>query len=247
MSSVLKIENLNKKYKDSEFLLKDLNLSLDEGEIFGFLGQNGAGKSTTMKATCGIIPFDKGKISVCGYDIVSEPNKVKQNLGFVSSDDCSAYESLTGREFVNFIVNVYGVDLSLANERLERYAKMFKMEKILDFPISSYSFGYKHLINLIVVFIREPKLYIFDEPIVGLDYEFANKVKECLFEAKKNKCAVFFSSHYVEVVEKICDKVGIIKQGKLLEIINMEDLKKTGKKLEDVYRELTKENEGEQN
>lgn len=236
---MLEIKNLYKKYENNKnYSVQDLSLKIEEGEIFGFLGQNGAGKSTTMKCVLDILPFEKGEIIVNGHDLKQEPNKLKSCIGYVS-DERTAYESLTGREYINFIGNVYSIDKDIISARLEECAKDFNMQELLDLPISTYSFGFKQLVSIISVIVRQPKLWILDEPIVGLDPEFASKIKKSIIKAKQNGSTIFFSSHYVEMLEKICDRVAIIMRGKILEIVDIKTFKQEGKNnLEEYYLEL---------
>lgn len=236
---MLTIENLYIKYKKNrEFSVENLSLNINKGEIFGFLGQNGAGKSTTLKAVAGILPYQKGVITICGFDLFKEPNLAKQEVGYLSSDERTAYESLTGTEYINFIVNIYGIEKTLAAKRLQDYSARFKMTAVLDFPISTYSFGFKQLINLLALFIRQPKLWILDEPFVGLAPEVAQEIKNCMLEAKKSGSTIFFSSHYLDMLDKICDKVGLIKKGKLVKVLDMQHLKNKKESLESHYFEM---------
>lgn len=241
---MLLIENLSKKYRKSDkYAVDNLSLEIKKGEIFGFLGRNGAGKSTTIKCIMGIVQFEKGKISVCGHDLVKEPKKAKQLIGYVS-DERTAYENLTGREYVNFIGNVYNVQTQDIQSRLNEYATRFSVSDILNMPISTYSFGLKQKINIIASLIHQPKLWILDEPIIGLDPESSYEIKKCMIEQKKMGNTVFFSSHYVDMVEKICDRVAIIKNGKLLQVIDLNEFrKKHEQSLEDCYLKIINQSE----
>lgn len=236
---MLSIENLYIKYKKNDkYSIEDLSLNIYKGEIFGFLGQNGAGKSTTIKAVVGVLPYQKGSIIVCGNNLAESPNLVKQDIGYISSDERTAYESLTGREYLNFISNIYGIEKDLVNKRLTEYSVKFKMTEILDFPISTYSFGFKQLINLLALLIRQPKLWLLDEPFVGLAPEVAEEIKNCMQEAKERGSTIFFSSHYINLLDEICDRVAIIKKGKLVEIIEVSNLKNKKDTLQKHYFDL---------
>lgn len=238
---MLVISNLFKKYnKNKYYSVSDLSLNVNDGEIFGFLGRNGAGKSTTIKCILGILPYEKGSIELDGVDLVKNPNEVKQKIGFVS-DERISYENLTGREYVNFIGNIYNVDLEQMKALLNEYAERFKMTAVLDAPIRTYSFGLKQKISVIAALIHKPKLWILDEPIIGLDPEAAAEIKQCMIETKIEGNIVFFSSHYIDMVEKLCDRVAIIDRGKLLEVIDMKEFKKSNKNsLEEYYLDLIK-------
>lgn len=235
---MLNIEHLSKKYrKNKKNSVDDLSLFVKSGEIFGFLGRNGAGKSTTIKCVMGIVPFERGTITVCGYDLLKSPKMAKQQIGYVS-DERTAYENLTGREYVNFMGNVYSVPALYITSRLNEYAERFRITDMLDLPIATYSFGLKQKISIIAALVHEPKLWILDEPIIGLDPESANEIKQCMLEHKNKGNTVFFSSHYVEMVEKLCDRVAVIKEGRLLEIIDMAKFRNKHQSLEEYYLRL---------
>lgn len=236
---MLIIKNLSKKYqKNKKYSVDNLSLEIKKGEIFGFLGPNGAGKSTTIKCIMGIVKFEKGTISVCGHDIVKTPKKAKQLMGFVS-DERTAYENLTGREYINFMGNVYAVPTQELKSRLNEYVARFALEEVLDTPISTYSFGLRQKINVVAALVHKPKLWVLDEPIIGLDPESSYEIKKCMLEQKNDGNTVFFSSHYVEMVEKICDRVAIIKNGQLLEVIDLTEFRKKHKQsLEDYYLKI---------
>lgn len=240
---MLEIKNLKKKYSSNDYYsVDDLCLSVKDGEIFGFLGQNGAGKSTTIKCITGIIPFDEGSIEICGFDVNKNPIDAKQNIGYVC-DEQTTCENLTGREYVNFIANIYGVDKDIVEKRCEEYVPRLGMTKVFDKLIRTYSFGLKQKINIIAVLVHEPKFWILDEPIIGLDPESAFEIKEIMKEYKNRGNTVFFSSHYISMVEQICDRIAIIKKGKLLEVINMREFLETHTEgLENYYLKVIKSN-----
>lgn len=240
---MLEIKNLVKKYKNSEKLaVNDVSLTVGEGEVFGFLGPNGAGKSTTIKCVCGILPFDSGSIRICGKNIKDEPIAAKRNIGYVS-DNHALYDRLTAREYLNFICDIYGVGLNDRKQRAEKYMSLFSLADSFDSPIRSFSHGMKQKICVIGALIHNPRLWVLDEPLTGLDPKSAFELKELMKEHCKEGNSVFFSSHVLEVVEKVCDKVAIIDDGKLVTSFDIADLKdmKDNKSLEDVFLSLTED------
>ena len=238
---MLSIKNLNKKYKKNEkFSVRNLNLTLSDGEIFGFLGKNGAGKSTTIKCMTGIIPFDSGEISICGHDIKKDPINAKMNIGYVP-DDHAVYDNLTGREYAAFMGNVYGVEKVTLEKRIDKFAKLFSMTKFLDKQIRSYSHGMKQKICIIAALIHNPKFWVLDEPLMGLDPQSIAEIKGYMLEHKRLGNTVFFSSHNIDLVEKMCDRVGIMHNGQLLEIIDLKKFAKTGKSLEEHFLSITRD------
>ena len=240
---MLEITNLVKKYKNSDKLaVNDISLTVGEGEVFGFLGPNGAGKSTTIKCACGILPFDSGSIRVCGKSIKDEPIAAKKNIGYVS-DNHALYDRLTAREYLNFVCDIYGVGLNDRKSRADKYLSVLGLTDAYDTPIRSYSHGMKQKICVIGALIHNPKLWVLDEPMTGLDPKSAYELKELMKEHCKEGNSVFFSSHVLEVVEKVCDKVAIIDDGKLATSFDIADLKamKDNKSLEDVFLSLTED------
>ncbi len=240
---MLEISNLVKKYKNSDRLaVNDVSLTVGDGEVFGFLGPNGAGKSTTIKCACGILPFDSGSIRICGHSIKDEPIAAKKNMGYVS-DNHALYDRLTAREYLNFICDVYGVGLNDRKTRADKYLSLFGLTDSYDTPIRSYSHGMKQKICVIGALIHNPRLWVLDEPMTGLDPKSAFELKELMKEHCKEGNSVFFSSHVLEVVEKVCDKVAIIDDGKLVTSFDIADLKtmKDNKSLEDVFLSLTED------
>lgn len=235
---LLVIRHLKKKYINSKrYSINDLTLELKAGEIFGFLGQNGAGKSTTIKCITGIHPYDEGDVIVCGYDMKKDSINAKKNIGYVP-DNHSVYEKLTGREYINYIADLYGVPLSEREERMNRYLKMFKITFAVDRQIKGYSHGMKQKICIIAALIHNPKLWVLDEPMVGLDPQ---SMFDIIDEMKAHTAAgntVFFSSHNIDLVSKLCDRVAIIHDGELKALI---DLHEEGNReaLESVFRNLT--------
>ena len=240
---MLEIQNLSKRYKNSNYYsVKDLNITINDGEIFGFLGKNGAGKSTTIKCLTGILPFDEGNITVCGFDIQKDPINAKLNIGYVP-DNHAVYENLTGKEYVNYMGNIYRVPKDVIAERLNTFADLFNMTSAIDRQIRSYSHGMKQKICIIAALIHNPKFWVLDEPLMGLDPQSTAEIRSYMLEHKKNGNSVFFSSHNIDMVEKLCDRVAIINHGQLMEIIDVKKfLNESAVSLEDYFLNLTKEN-----
>ncbi len=242
---MLDISNLTKTYSGNPRPSVDnLSLSVREGEIYGFIGPNGAGKSTTIKCMTGIVGFESGSVTVCGADLKSDPLAAKRQIGYVS-DDHMLYEGLTGREFVNFVCDVFDVPEALRRERLEKYLELFSLGDAIGKQIKTYSHGMKQKLNIIGALIHEPKVWILDEPMTGLDPKSSFHLKKLMREhADKGNC-VFFSSHVLDVVEKVCDRVGIIDGGRLLADCTMAQLRTTGldESLEELFLKLTDDSE----
>lgn len=237
---MLIIKNLSKKYKNSDkFSVKNLNLTINDGEIFGFLGKNGAGKSTTIKCMTGIIPFESGEINICGHDLVQDPIGAKMNVGYVP-DDHAVYDNLTGREYIVFMGNIYGVEKGLLKKRIDLFSRLFSMTHALDKQIHSYSHGMKQKICVMAALIHNPRFWVLDEPLMGLDPQSIAEIKSYMLEYKKLGNTVFFSSHNIDLVQKMCDRVGIMHRGQLLEIIDLKKFAKTGLDLETYFLNLTK-------
>lgn len=243
---MLQIENLTKTYSGNKKpAVENLSLSVNDGEIFGFIGPNGAGKSTTIKCITGIISFEDGRVLVDGIDLKSSPIEAKRLVGYVS-DDHVLYEGLTGVEYVNFICDVFDVPTAQRQERLGKYCELFALTDVIKKQISTYSHGMKQKLNVIGALIHEPKVWILDEPMTGLDPRSAFNLKQLMREhADKGNC-VFFSSHVLEVVEKVCDRVGIIDDGRLIACLAIDELKERykDKSLEDTFLKLTDSAEG---
>lgn len=239
---MLEIVGLPKRYKNSNFYsVKNLNLTLNEGEIFGFLGKNGAGKSTTIKCLTGILPFDEGTIKVCGYDIQKNPIEAKLNIGYVP-DNHAVYENLTGREYVNYMGNIYRVPKDIIEERIEKFANLFSMSHAIDNQIRSYSHGMKQKICIIAALIHNPKFWVLDEPLMGLDPQSTFEIREYMKEHKRLGNCVFFSSHNIDMVEKLCDRVAIMNRGQLMEIIDVKKfMKESEVPLETYFLNMTKD------
>lgn len=238
---MLEIKGLTKTYQgNNKPSVDNLDLTVNDGEIFGFIGPNGAGKSTTIKSITGILSFEGGNVLIDGIDIKQNPIEAKRHIGYVS-DDHILYEGLTGTEYINFICDVFNIPLAERKEKLDKYCELFALEEAVNKPISSYSHGMKQKLNIIGALIHEPKLWILDEPMTGLDPRSAFNLKNLMKEhASKGNC-VFFSSHVLEVVEKLCDRVGIIEDGHLIASCDMDELKEKNKdkSLEELFLKLT--------
>lgn len=222
---MLEIKHLSKVYGKSESkALDDVSLSLKEGEIFGFLGPNGAGKTTMIKIITGILPFKEGSVEVCGEDILKDPLAAKRKIGYVP-DTHIVYDKLTGREYVDFMADIYGVSLEERKQRAESLLKSFSLTEDFDRPIKDYSHGMKQKICIIGALIHQPKLWILDEPMTGLDPQSSFELKELMRRHCDGGNTVFFSTHVLEVAEKICDRIGIIVKGKLVKVGSMEEIR----------------------
>ncbi len=238
---MLSIEHLSKSYaQNSVKAVDDLSLELQPGEIFGFLGPNGAGKTTTIKALTGILPFEAGRIRIAGHDIVTDSIAAKMNFGYVS-DSHILYDKLTGREYVDFMADIYGVSLELRKTLAENLLEKFQLKDAFDQPIKSYSHGMKQKINIIGALIHNPKLWVLDEPMTGLDPQSSFELKNLMREHCKEGNSVFFSTHILEVAEKLCDRVGIIFKGKLMTVGSLEEIKAQAhdESLEEIFLSVT--------
>ena len=236
---MLRIENLTKVYGQHK-AVDSLSLHIAPGEIYGFIGHNGAGKTTTLKACCGILRFDDGEIYINGKSIKEEPGACKRDIAYIP-DNPDLYEFLSGIKYLNFIADIFGVSKHEREERINKYADMFELTGDLAQPISAYSHGMKQKLAIISALIHSPKLLIMDEPFVGLDPKAAHILKGLMRELCDNGGAIFFSTHVLEVAEKLCDKVAIIKNGKLIVSGPMEQVKGDAS-LENVFLELEEEN-----
>lgn len=236
---MLEITGLTKTYPGGKKALIDVNISIADGEIFGFIGHNGAGKTTTIKSVVGILTYDSGRILVNGMDIKEKPMECKQITAYIP-DNPDLYEMLTGIQYLNFISDIYKIDKNKRTELITKYADMFEITKNLGDVISTYSHGMKQKLALISALIRNPKLLILDEPFVGLDPKAAFLVKETMKDLCKKGTSIFFSTHVLEVAEKLCDKIAIIKNGKIIATGTVEEVK-GDKSLEDVFLELANE------
>ncbi len=234
---MLKIKNYNKIYPNGKHAVKNLNIEVLPGDLVAFIGANGAGKTTTIKSIVGILPFDEGEILINGSSIVDDPITCKKQLAYIP-DNPDLYESLTGISYLNFIADIFKLDKKTRKAKIEYYAKEFELINNLNDYISSYSHGMKQKLALISAFMHEPKLLILDEPFVGLDPKSSFIVKQEMKKMCEAGSAIFFSTHILEVAEKLCNKIAIIKNGELVITGKMEEVIKNSS-LEDVFMELT--------
>ena len=235
---MLNIEHLTKTFGEKK-AVDDLSLHILPGEIFGFIGHNGAGKSTTLKCAVGILPFDAGSVTVNGTSLAEDPVKCKRELAYIP-DNPDLYDFMSGIKYLNFIGDIFGIPAEVRQERIRKYAGIFELTEDLAQPISAYSHGMKQKLALISAWLHEPKLILMDEPFVGLDPKASHLLKEMMREHCDAGGAIFFSTHVLEVAEKLCDKVAIIKQGRLVKAGTMEEVKGDDS-LEEVFLELEAE------
>lgn len=232
---MLKIEHLTKTYGEKK-AVDDLSLHIHAGEIYGFIGHNGAGKTTTLKSVAGILQFDGGEILVNGKSVRTQPLECKKMIAYIP-DNPDLYEYMTGIKYLNFIADIFGVSAQARQERIRKYADLFELTADLAQPIAAYSHGMKQKLAIISAWLHEPKLIIMDEPFVGLDPKAAHILKGMMRELCSAGGAIFFSTHVLEVAEKLCDKVAIIRGGKLIRSGTMEEVKGDDS-LEEVFLEL---------
>ena len=232
---MLKIEHLTKTYGKKK-AVDDLSLHIHSGETYGFIGHNGAGKTTTIKSCAGILRFDEGEIFINGVSVKKDPIECKKILAYIP-DNPDIYEFMTGIQYLNFIADIFEIGSAERKEKIEKYAEVFELSDNLSEPISAYSHGMKQKLAIISAWIHSPKLIIMDEPFVGLDPKASHSLKEMMRENCKSGGAIFFSTHVLEVAEKLCDKVAIIKEGKLIKSGTMDDVK-GDESLESVFLEL---------
>lgn len=239
---MLQINNLTKSFGTKK-AVDNLTLHINPGEIYGFIGHNGAGKTTTLKCACGILRFDSGEILIDGISVKANPLDVKKRIAYIP-DNPDVYDYMSGIKYLNFVADIYGVEKHVREDCIRKYSRMFEIEKDLAQPLSSYSHGMKQKLVIISALLHKPKLMMLDEPFVGLDPLATHLVKEIMHEHCTNGGAIFFSTHVLDVAEKLCDKVAIIKQGKLIVSGTMEEVKGSAS-LEDVF--LDKYKDGEEN
>lgn len=237
---MLRIEHLTKQYGEKK-AVDDLSLHIKPGEIYGFIGHNGAGKTTTIKACCGILPFDSGEIYIGEKSIKESPLECKSMLAYIP-DNPDLYDFMTGIQYLNFVADIFGVSADRREELIHRYADTFELTADLAQPVSAYSHGMKQKLALISALIHEPKLIIMDEPFVGLDPKASHLLKEIMRKICDEGGAIFFSTHVLEVAEKLCDRIAIIKNGRLIKSGTMEEVR-GDESLESVFLEL-EENHG---
>lgn len=236
---MLEIRNLVKSYGNGPRAVDGLTLSVEAGDIYGFIGHNGAGKTTTLKCVSGILPFDEGEILVDGIDVEKNPMAAKRIMRYIP-DNPDLYTFLTGTGYLNFLCDIYGIDEATRKERIRKYAELFEIESKLGDLVGSYSHGMCQKLALIGALIQQPKLLMLDEPFVGLDPKAAHTLKGIMHELVENGSAIFFSTHVLEVAEKLCNKIAIIKSGKLIAAGPMDEVRGNSS-LEDLFLELTDE------
>ena len=232
---MIEIKNVTKKYGDKE-ALKNINFEIKDGEIFGFIGHNGAGKTTMIKSIVGILDFEDGDILINNKSIKKDPINCKLEMAYVP-DNPDLYENMTAIDFINFVCDMYKTEESIRKENIEKYAKMFEIENNLNDDISSFSHGMKQKVALIAALSHEPKVLIMDEPFVGLDPKAVFDIKNIMKKMAKEGKTIFFSTHILDVAEKLCDRVAIIKNGNIVKIGKMKDIKGDSS-LEEVFLEL---------
>ena len=237
---MLNIQHLTKTYGEKK-AVDDLNLHIAPGEIYGFIGHNGAGKTTTLKSVAGILPFDEGEITIGGLSMKRDPLICKRQMAYIP-DNPDLYDFMTGIQFLNFIADIFAVPADVRQERIREYAGRFELTGDLAQPIAAYSHGMKQKLAIISAWLHQPKLILMDEPFVGLDPKAAHLLKGMMRELCDGGGAIFFSTHVLEVAEKLCDKVAIIKGGRLIRSGTMEEVKGDDS-LEEVFLELEGEAE----
>ena len=242
---MIQINNLTKSYQKGKKTIDGLNLEIKDGEIFGFLGPNGAGKTTTIKLITGILTPDEGDIRIEGYSIVKDPIKAKKQFGFVP-DNPDMFLRLKGIEYLNLIADIYEMSTEERTSKIEELANMFEIYDVLNNPMQSYSHGMRQKIIIISVLMHNPKEWILDEPMTGLDPKSSFQLKELMREHARKGNTVFFSTHVLEVAEKLCDRIGIINKGKLVFVGTYQEMKEKFKEeasLEKLFLEMTDEKE----
>lgn len=239
--SMLEIKNFSKSYAAGKKAADGVSISVEAGDIFGFIGHNGAGKSTTIRSVVGVLQFEEGEILIDGHSVKDEPLECKKVTAYIP-DNPDLYEALTGIQYLNFIADVFGISAEEREERIRTYAGRFEIEAALGDLISSYSHGMKQKVALIGALIHEPKLLVLDEPFVGLDPKAAFTLKEIMHELCARGTAVFFSTHVLDVAQKLCNKIGIIKAGRMIASGTMDELI-GDKSLEDVFLEVVDHDE----
>ena len=241
---MIEIKNISKEYKKNKKVINDINLEIKDGEIFGFLGPNGAGKTTKIKMITGILEIDKGDILIDGKSIKQEPIEAKKQIGLVP-DNPDVFLKLKGIEYLNFMADIYEVSTQDRVKRIKELSEKFEINNVLNNKIESYSHGMRQKLIIIGVLLHNPKNWILDEPMTGLDPKSSFELKNMMREHANQKNTVFFSTHILDVAERLCDRIGIIDKGKLLFVGTYEDLKKElkeNKSLEELFMEI-EENE----
>ena len=242
---MIEFKNVSKEYTKNKKVVENLDFKINDGEIFGFLGPNGAGKSTTIKMMTGILDITEGDIILNGKSIISEQVEAKKQFGYVP-DVPDMFLKLKGIEFLNFIADIYEIDLKARKEKIERLSKEYKIYDSLNAQIQSYSHGMRQKLLVVSALLHSPKILILDEPMTGLDPKASHDLKEMMRKYKEEGNIVFFSTHVLEVAEKLCDRIGIINNGKLVFVGTYEEMKnkfKENASLEDLFLELTSDKE----
>ncbi len=236
---MLEIKNYTKSYSEGKKAADDVSLTVMSGDIFGFIGHNGAGKSTTIRAVVGVLDFTEGEIYIDGHSVKDEPMECKRVTAYIP-DNPDLYENLTGIQYLNFVADVFEIGAQERQEKIQKYAETFEITDALGDLISSYSHGMKQKVAIISALIHEPKLLVLDEPFVGLDPKATFTLKEIMHEMCQKGTAIFFSTHVLDVAEKLCNKVAIIKHGKIIASGTMEELTE-GQSLEEAFLEADNE------
>lgn len=238
--NILEINHYSKSYTGEKKACDDVCLNVESGDIFGFIGHNGAGKSTTIRAVVGVLDFEEGNIKIAGHDVKEEALECKKITAYIP-DNPDLYESLTGLQYLNFVADAFDINESDRKQRINEYAERFEIKDALTDMISSYSHGMKQKIAIISALIHEPKLLVLDEPFVGLDPSASFILKEIMHELCARGSAVFFSTHVLDVAEKLCNKIAIIKKGKIIANGTIEELLDGKESLEEVFLEAVKD------
>lgn len=236
---MLEIKHVSKSYDGVKKACNDINLTINPGDIYGFVGHNGAGKTTLLKSIAGIISFDDGEILVDGKSIKTEPIEVKKMIAYIP-DNPDVYETLTGIQYLQLIANIFNVDQNTRARKIDEFASLFELTQVLQQPISSYSHGMKQKLVIISALIHSPKLLLLDEPFVGLDPKASFQLKEIFKSMCEQGTSIFFSTHVLEVVEKLCNRVAIIKQGKIVADGNTQEII-LNQSLEEIFMEIASE------
>jgi len=239
MSAMLEIKNYSKSYGEGKKAADNVSLTVESGDIYGFIGHNGAGKSTTIRAVVGVLDFTEGEIFIDGHSVKDEPMACKRVTAYIP-DNPDLYENLTGIQYLNFVADVFGLSASEREESIRKYADLFEITDALGDLISSYSHGMKQKVAIISALIHKPRLLVLDEPFVGLDPKASFTLKEIMHDMCSRGTAVFFSTHVLDVAEKLCNKVAIIKKGRIIASGTMEELTE-GHSLEEAFLEAENE------
>lgn len=237
---MIEIKNFTKVYNKEKRAVDNISLKVNDGEIFAFIGHNGAGKTTTLKSIVGILDFEEGDILINGKSIKTEPIACKKEMAYVP-DNPDLYENMRAIDFINFICDMYEVPVSVRKKRIEKYVNLFELQDNISDVISSFSHGMKQKVALIAALAHDPKVLIMDEPFVGLDPKAVFEIKKIMKEMCKEKKTIFFSTHILDVAEKLCNRVAIIKNGKIIKVGSMDEVK-GDESLEQVFLELDEEN-----